>query len=140
MAKTQALGTLLKVKIGGTYTTVKGLTVVPAPSPTRPEIDVTSLDSTAAEFIGGIPDNGELSVSGFVDFDDAGQLLMLGDAHAPVSVSRDWQVDFVRQGVKFEFAGYVSSFVPTAGGPNEALTVDATVRVTGAVDILGVSS
>lgn len=139
MAKTQALGTLLKVKIGGVYTTVKGLTVVPAPSPTRPEIDVTSLDSTAAEFLGGIPDNGELAVSGFADFDDAGQLLMLGDAHAASSVTREWLVDFVKQGVQFAFDGYVSSFVPTAGGPNEAITIDAGVRVTGPASIYGAS-
>lgn len=139
MAKTVALGSLLKVKIGGTYTTVKGLTVVPAPSPTRPEIDVTSLDSTGAEFLGGIPDNGELAVSGFADFDDEGQLLLLGDAHAPSSVTRDFLVDFVPQQVQFAFQGYVSSFVPTAGGPNEAITVDIGIRVTGAVDIYGVS-
>lgn len=137
MAKTLALGTVLRIETDtpDTFSAVGNLTSIAVPGPTKPEIDVTDFDSTAAEFLGGLPDNGELSFSGFFNYADAGQQLMLTDAHDAEAPTRTFQIYFERQGVTFEFDGYVSSFVPNAGGPNEAYTFDGTIRVSGAVTI-----
>lgn len=138
MAKTLALGTVLRVENPATtgFIDVGNLTAISVPGPTKPEIDVTDFDSTAAEFLGGLPDNGELSLSGFFNYSDAGQVVLLEDAHDADSPTRDFQIDFTRQDVQFTFSGYVSSFVPNAGGPGEAYTFDATIRVSGAVTIV----
>lgn len=134
MAKTQTLGTTLKI---GTDL-VGNLTRIGVPGPTKPEIDVTDFDSTAAEFLAGLPDNGELPLSGFFNYTDAGQAAMLADAHDPDSPSRTFEIAFTRQDVKFTFTGWVKSFVPNAAGPNEAYTFDASIRISGAVTIAAI--
>ena len=141
MAKSVALGTVLRVETDtpGTFIVVGHLTNLPVPGPTKPEIDVTDFDSTAAEFLAGLPDNGELACSGWFNYADAGQALLLADAHDPDAPTRRWQIEFTRQDVEFEFDGWVRSFVPQAPGPNDAYTFDLTIRVTGAVDISAIS-
>jgi hypothetical protein len=135
--KTVALGTILRVSNPATvgFLAVGNLTAISVPGPEKPEIDVTDFDSTAAEFLAGLPDNGELSLSGFFNYADAGQAVLLEDAHDAEAPSRDFEIDFTRQDVQFTFSGWVKSFMPNAGGPNEAYTFEATLRVTGAVVI-----
>jgi hypothetical protein len=127
--KTVALGTTLTV--GATL--VGNLTSISVPSPTKAEIDVTDFDSDASEFLSGLPDNGELSVSGFFNYADAGQAILLADAHDPDATTKTFVIAFTRQAVQFTFSGWVKSYTPNAGGPGEAYTFDATIRVTGAV-------
>lgn len=141
MAKTLALGTVLRMESDtpDTYITVGNLTSIGVPGPTKPEIDVTDFDSEAAEFLAGLPDNGELPLSGFFNYEDAGQVLALADAHNAEAPTRGWQIEFTRQDVEFAFEGWVKSFVPNAGGPNEAYSFDMVIRITGAVDISAIS-
>jgi hypothetical protein len=105
------------------------------PGPTKPEIDVTDFDSSAVETLAGLPDNGELAFSGYFNFADVGQAVLLDDAHDPEAPTRTFRVDFVRQDVRFEFDAWVKSFVPTAPGPQDAYGFDGTLRITGAVTI-----
>lgn len=138
MAKSLALGTVLRIEDPDTpesFLDVGNLTSLTVPGPTKPEIDVTDFDSTAAEYLGGLPDNGEVSGSGFFNYTDTGQIAMLEDAHDPTSPERDFEIYFERQGVTFMFSGYVSSYVPNAPGPTDAYTFDFTIRVSGAVAI-----
>lgn len=137
MAKTLALGTILRVENPATtgFLAVGNLTQIGVPGPTKPEIDVTDFDSTAVETLAGLPDNGELSCTGFFNYSDVGQAVLLDDAHDPEAPTRSWQIDFVRQDLRFEFEGWVKSFVPTAPGPQEAYGFDAVIRITGAVTI-----
>lgn len=141
MAKTLALGTVLRIETDtpGQYVAIGNLTSIPVPGPTKPEVDVTDFDSTATEVLLGLPDNGELSCSGWFNYSDQGQALALADAHDPDAPARNFRIEFTRQDVEFEFAGYISSFVPQAPGPNEAYTFDMTIRVTGAVQISEIS-
>jgi hypothetical protein len=141
MAKTQTLGTVLRVETDtpDSFVPVGNLTRIGVPGPTKPEIDVTDFDSTAAEFLAGLPDNGELPFSGIFNYANQGQALMLADAHDPDAPVRTFQIEFTRQNVEFTFEGWVKSFVPTAGGPNEAYTFDGSIRVTGAVAIDSIS-
>lgn len=141
MAKTLALGTVLRVESDtpGQFITVGSLSTIGVPGPTKPEIDVTTLDSEAAEFLAGIPDNGELACSGIFQYSDEGQALLLGDAHDSNAPTRTFNIEFTRQDVEFEFQGWVRSFVPNAPGPNEAYTFDMSIRVTGPVTISDIS-
>lgn len=134
MAKTIAAGTVLKVGA----VTVGNVTSISAPNPVKAEVDVTDFASTASEFLLGIPDNGEISMSGIFNYTDAGQLVLLGDANDPDAAARAFTLEFTRQDVQFSFNAYVRSFVPTASGPNDAYKFDATLRLTGAVTIAAI--
>lgn len=135
MAKTNALGTVLRVENPATagFLVVGNLTSISVPGPTKPLIDVTDFDSTGAEFLAGLPDFGELALSGFLNWTDAGQQALFSDAQDPDAPARNFELDFTAQNVQFTFAGVVLSFVPNAGSPTDAYTFDATIRVSGSV-------
>lgn len=134
MAKTIAAGTVLKVGA----VVVGSVTSITAPNPVKAEVDVTDFDSTASEFLLGIPDNGEISLSGIFDYADAGQLVLIGDANDADAAPRTFTIEFTRQDVQFTFSAYVRSFTPSAGGPNDAYKFDASLRLTGAVTIASI--
>ena len=129
MAKTRALGTVLKQG----STVVGGLTAISIPGPVKTEIDVTDFASVAAEFIPGLADYGEVTFSGFFQDSDAGLTIVRTDAFDITAGTKAWTVGFVTQAKGFSFNAWVKSFVPDAGGPNEAYKFTATLRVTGAV-------
>lgn len=140
MAKTVTLGTQFRIADDSDNPTPVGhLTQISTPSPTKPEIDVTDFDSTAAEFLSGLTDNGEVSMTGFYDYADGGQGLLFEDANSATAPERDCAIEFVQQGVVFSFTGFVKSFSVSAGGVGEAVTFTATVRVTGASSATPVS-
>lgn len=129
MAKTRSLGTILMQGA----TVVASITSISVPSPVKTEIDVTDFASVAAEFLPGLADYGELSMSGFFNYSDAGQTIVRADAFDINAGTKAWTIAFPNQLMKFTFNAWVKSYVPNAGGPNEAYTFDATLRVTGAV-------
>ena len=129
MAKTQTLGTILKQGA----TTIGHLTSISVPGPVKTEIDVTDFDSSASEFLPGLADYGEISLSGWFDEADAGQTILSADANNIAATTKAFTIDFTRQDVQYQFNAWVKSFVPKAGGPNEAYGFDAVLRVTGAV-------
>jgi hypothetical protein len=129
MAKTRALGTILKQGA----TVIANLTSISVPSPQKTEIDVTDFASAAAEFLPGLADYGELSMSGFYNYADAGQTIVRTDAFDIAAGTKAWSIAFPNQLMQFTFNAWVKSYVPKAGGPNEAYGFDATLRVTGAV-------
>ena len=141
MSKSVALGTILRVETDtpGVWLVVGNLTQIGVPGPTKPEIDVTDLDSVASEFLAGLPDNGELSFGGWFNYADTGQALLLADAHDPDAPTRAFQIEFTRQDVEFQFDAWVKSFVPNAPGPNEAYSFEGVIRVSGAVTIIPIS-
>lgn len=135
MSKELALGTKLYVESDtpGTYIAVGNLNSIGVPGPTKGEVEVTDFDSTAREYLATLPDNGEISFSGYFNEADAGQDFLFEDANDPAAPDRNFRIEFPRQGVEFEFAGFVKSFVPTAPGPDDAYGFDGSIRVTGAV-------
>lgn len=135
MAKSLALGTVFRVENPATtgYLVVGNLTSIGVPGPEKPEVDVSDFDSEAAEFLPGLPDYGELPLSGNYNGSDAGQDVLFDDAQDVDAPVRTFQIDFTRQNTRFEFEGFVKSFKPTAGGPSEPYTFDASIRVTGVV-------
>lgn len=136
MAKSTTLGTKLYVEnpaTGDAFIAVGRITQISVPGPTKPEIDVTDFDSTGAEFLPGLPDYGSLDFSLNYDGDDPGQEILFDDAQDPDAPVRDFYIDFTQQDVRFEFSGYVASFVPQAGGVGQAYTANGSIRVSGSV-------
>jgi hypothetical protein len=129
MAKSKALGTILKQGL----TTVASLTSISIPGPVKTEIDITDFSSVAAEFMAGMPDYGEVTLSGFFNYSDAGQTIVRADAFDVAAGTKAWTIAFVSQSMQFIFNAYVKSYVPDAGGPNDAYKFTAVLRVTGAV-------
>lgn len=129
MAKTRALGTILKQGA----TVVSNLTAISIPGPVKTEIDVTDFASAASEFLPGIADYGECTLSGWYNYSDAGQTIVRADAFDIAAAAKAWSIAFVNQSMQFTFNAWVKSFVPNAGGPNEAYDFTATLRITGAV-------
>lgn len=127
MAKTQALGTVLKQ---GT-TVVGHLTSFNPGGAVKTEIDVTDFDSTAAENLPGLPDFSEATFGGWFDYADAGQTILRADAEDVNATTKSWTVEFTRQAAKVTFDGWVKSYVPGAGGPNDAYNFTTTIRRTG---------
>jgi hypothetical protein len=99
----------------------------------KPEVDVSDFDSTAAEFLPGLPDSGSLDFTVNYDNADAGQEVLFDDAQDPEAPVRGFRIEFTQQDIQFEFDAYVASFVPVAGGINQPITADGTLRVSGAV-------
>lgn len=134
MPKTLALETKLYMEDpAATWTAIGNITSITSPGPTKGETEVTDFDSTAREFLGTLPDNGEIAYSGWFIEAQAGQEKMWTDANSATATARAWRLDFVRQDTRFTFSGYVRSHVISASGPDEAYVFNGAIRVTGAV-------
>lgn len=129
MAKSRALGTIL---LQGA-TVVASVSQISIPGPVKTEIDVTDFASAAAEFLPGLADYGEVTFSGFFNYSDAGQTIVRADAFNIAAGTKAWSLQFPNQLMQFTFNAWVKSYVPDAGGPNDAYKFTATLRVTGAV-------
>ncbi len=96
----------------------------------RPEIDVTSLDSTAREYRLGLADNGTYSLEMNAIPTDVGQIRMLA---ALASIySYEFKVVYPDNTTDY-FQGLVKQFPRPSGGVDEVLNQTAQIRVTGAV-------
>ncbi len=129
MAKTIAAGTVLKVGA----VVVGSVSTISSPNPVKSEVDVTDFASTAAQFLMGLADYGEISFSGDFNYADAGQLVIMGDAYDTSSAARSFVLEFTTQAMKFTFNAWVRSFVVNASGASDAYRFDCALRITGAV-------
>lgn len=137
MAKTLGLGTVLRVEdpnTPGTFIAVASLNNIPSPSVTKGEVEVTTFDSVAREFLGTLPDNGDVPFSGVAEASDAGQGILRADATDSASTVRNWEIYWERQGITCEFSGYLSSFTAfNSTGIDDAITMEGTIRVSGEI-------
>jgi hypothetical protein len=95
------------------------------------ETDVTSLDSTAKEFLSGLRDYGGISFEMNWLGDDTGQVALR--AAADSGLTKNWKLTLI-SGTNdvAAFSGFVKS-VPIAGGVDAAVTGSFRIRITGAV-------
>lgn len=134
MAKYISQGTTLDVSTdGGTvYIPLScQLTGFSGPGSTADEIEVTTLCSTAKEFIAGLNDWGSIALNGHFDPADVGvdQLRTLHESGAIA----DWKIVWSdADATEWTFQGYVSEFAVSAE-QNTALGMTAAVRVSGAI-------
>lgn len=127
-----AMGT--RIRIGGNF--IAGLTSISGLDLSADTIDVTTLESTNnyREFIQGMRDGGEVSISGFFE---------PGDTNGQVNISTLFNSGAITafsilfpsaMGAEWTFNGIVTAFT-TGADMEEAVTFEATIKVTGAPNL-----
>lgn len=125
MAKIRSFGTAITV--GGNA--VGSLTEINNPGMEANIIDVTNHGSSdnSKEFLGGLKDGGEVSLSGFYDYSDAGQAYLRNNIGASAAC-----VITYSNGNKASFTGIIKS--AGEGAPlDEAVPFSATIKVSGKI-------
>lgn len=130
-----AKGTVFKRGDGASseaFTALAEMNNIGLPNRSRPMIDVTDLDSTAREFVPGLLDSGEVTMS--MNFTRDTYIDMETDLLSDSSVN--YQIVFPDTGeTTIDFAGYVQDLSGAAPGPDEKVSVDVTFKITGAISI-----
>lgn len=113
------------------FTDIGEVTDFNTPDGEAPDIDVTHLGSTASEFLQGLPDNGNVSMSGnFVGSDTAQSTLRTSRV---AQTLKNYKITLTDSpATTFTFAAFVKSFTVNAT-TNDKLTFSANLRVSGAV-------
>jgi predicted secreted protein len=130
------VGTIFKRGDGGspeTFTAIAEVNSITGPGLTADFIDVTSLDSTGGykEYIRGFRDGGDVTLN--MNFTLAGFNAMKDDYESPDAVN--YQIILSDTGnTTIEFTGFVTD-IPLSIQPDDKVTVDVTIKVTGQVDI-----
>lgn len=127
MAKIKALGVTLTV--GGTAVT--GLNSITVPESEAPDIDVTTHDSTAKEFVGGLSDFGTVTLSGKFNAADSGQTYLRTPANQggdPVPI-----VITLSDATTITFNAVVKGFGTTVGDVDTAVEFSSSLRISGPV-------
>lgn len=130
MAVAAAKGT--KFVVGGASgNTVGHCSSIGSPQVSTDEIETTALDNESGwkEFIASFKDGGEVSIEGFLDGEDAGQLAMIEALNS--GEITDFAINFPDKiKVKWTFKGFVKAF-NTSAETTDAVKFSATIRVSG---------
>lgn len=119
-----------------TFTKVAEITSFTGPTQSSKEIDVTSVDSDAAEFIAGIKDSGEMSIEGnFVGNDTAQQGLEADLANRVVRNFKFKLNDHLTTPTTISFAAFVKSH-SIKGGVNAKIDFSCALRISGVPTIV----
>jgi hypothetical protein len=132
--KSQGVGIFLSDKASPeVYTEIPDVMSISGPDGSASEIDVTCLDSTAKEWLMGLPDEGTVSLE-LIWGGETGntQQVALRTARANQSVE-NFQIKLTDspQSV-YAFQGYVTGWSLSAG-VDDAVKCNVTIRITGAV-------
>jgi len=117
------------------FTEIAEVSGFDGPSTSANEIEVTTLASTAKEFIAGLSDNGELSLTVNAVPSDAQQVQIRADLTA--GTKRNYQIDFNDgdlTGTLYTFEAFVKDF-PFSASADDKLTGTITLRITGPITI-----
>lgn len=133
MAKSRSVGTKLLIapKTGNTDVEVGALSSVSGIDASADEVEVTDMGNTDGyrEYLPGFKDGGEVSLSGYMDGEDAGQarlyeLMESGDVV-------DCKIQFpAKIGKTWSFKAGVTKFT-TSADVDDAITFEATLKVSG---------
>jgi predicted secreted protein len=101
-------------------------------------IDVTNHQSTSGwrEFISGLKDGGEVTIEGFFEDDDAGQLALFGDIGGD---AQDFVVVFPDTS-QWAFSALVTGVEMGKGDLKDGVPFSATVKITGVPEFTGATS
>jgi len=126
-------GTLVQRGDGGSpevFTTVAEITGIPSLGGAAPGFtEITHLLSTRKEWRRGLADEGEITLPMTLDTGDAAQIGLWGDLDS--GVTRNFKITFVN-GKTVSFSAIVAQ-LPIKGEKDGVLTVDAVLRITGAI-------
>ncbi|ATI54169.1 phage tail tube protein [Sphingomonas melonis] len=123
-------GTLFKVKVGSTFTNVKGFTDFSGlGGGTATVVDVTDLSSTRKEKLVGLADEGQIKVSLNYIPDDAGQVAL--EAARDGAAKTSFQI-VLPDATQFAFDGFVLA-IDKAVGVDKQVTASVSIEITGTV-------
>jgi hypothetical protein len=134
MAGKTSQGTLLQRESSlgsASFTTIANVKSWSGPSTENPEIDVTSLTSTAKEFIGGLIDYGELSLELHFDPNNATHQQLFSDMEASPPTVTGWRIQFQTPTINFYWSAFVKTF-SISGEVDSAISGSLTLRLSGA--------
>lgn len=127
-------GTVLKRYNGATYDAIADVTDISPPGLSRSTIDVSDHSSPTkyAEFIGGLRDAGEVSLTLNYDVTSAAQNKLRDDLET--DAANQYQIVFPDAGNQtWGFSGLVTAFEPAA--PRDGvITAQVTIKVSGVID------
>jgi len=113
-----------------TFTAIGGVKSFSGPSGDKGEVDVTDLASTGKEYLGGIPDYGEVAFQGWHDVAQATQTTLWTDFNDSTDTHiRNYKVTF-DDGAEYDFNGYIKSLSHTVD-PEGGIELNGSVRVSG---------
>jgi hypothetical protein len=129
-----AQGSQLAVKIAAAFVPIPGAEGISGPTGTKQQIEVTALNDTAAKFVAGLPDYGDVSFTLFWDPADTTHQKLLTSYQTPNSVDEFKLTCSDAGAAEVAFTGQVTgwkfSFNKGAAG-----TVEVTVKVSGNVTV-----
>jgi len=134
MAGKVAQGTILsrETSLGSaSFTTVANVKSWSGPSTENPEIDVTTLLSTAKEFVGGLVDFGELTMELNFDPNNATHQQLFADMEASPPTVTGWRITFVSPTINFTWSAFVKSF-SISGEVDGVIAGSLSLRLSGA--------
>lgn len=142
--ETLSQGTILRVQSNDppsapTYVVVGGVEGITVPGFAREDVEVTSLESTAREYIGDLPDTGESSFTLMLQRGASGTAYQVGQQRLETLAGNglivSFQVDLpaaaTTSAARYTCNGYVKSFV-VQSQTRDALKASVTIRWTGA--------
>lgn len=133
MARYSTAGTLVQININGSFTNIAGVESISGPTGDKPEIDATALADTASEFLAGLPDFGEMTLTVMDDPADAGNARLLTRFNAS-NVTDNFRIilPFNGTGNTLAFNGFMKGWA-YAGEKASPGKYTATIRCTGTV-------
>ena len=137
MAGKVAQGTILSRENtpgGGSFTAIADVRSWNGPSTENPEIDTTSLSSSAKEFAPGLVDNGEMSLELNFDPNNSVHQLIRADMVASPPTTRGYRITFINPTINWTFNAFVRSF-PISGEVDGVINGSLTLRITGPITI-----
>lgn len=125
-------GTQLKVKIGETFVLIPGAEGISGPTGTKQQIEVTALNDTAAKYVTGLPDYGEITFNMFWDPADTTHQHLLTSYNTPNSKDEFEIVCADAGAAVVEFEGSINGWKWNLQ-KNAGASVEVTVKINGAV-------
>jgi hypothetical protein len=125
-------GSALAVKIVSTFTAIPGVEGLSGPTGTKQQIEVTAMNDTAAKFVSGLPDYGDVTFKLFWDPADTTHQKLL-TSYQTANSTDEFQVTCSDVGAAtVVFTGAVTGWKWDLQ-KGAAASVDVTVKVSGAV-------
>lgn len=119
-----------RIKIGTTY--IAGLTSIDAPPRSADTLDTTTLDSAGGyrTFIGGFKDGGEITISGYFESGDLGQIAL--NAAFEAGSLQDYEITFpAEMSASWTFKGVVTAYQAGSASLEDLLAFEATIKISG---------
>lgn len=135
------LGTKLQMadSAGTVFTTVANLTSINGPNEETPLVDITDLESTAREYLNGIPDGGEIQATSHYAADDPTHDAATGVKFVHrTKAKRKWRLIFPKALKHEEFDGIITSVSRTTEA-GDTPKLNFTVKISGSITEAAVS-